>query len=345
MSKTAVVILNWNGQKLLEKFLPIVIKNSQVEGVEIIVADNASSDSSIEFLEKNYPTIPIVKLDKNYGFAGGYNRALEKIKADYYLLLNSDIAPEPNWLPPLITAMEKDQNLGACMPKIRAFHTPEQFEYAGAAGGFIDLFGYPFCRGRILNSIEEDNGQYQDTLPVFWASGAALMIRAELYHSTGGLDESFFAHMEEIDLCWRIKNMNYEIVALPQSEVLHIGGATLSQQNAKKTYLNFRNNLIMMVKNLSGSKLFPILFSRMILDGIAGLHFLAKGEFDHFKAVLNAHFSFYRAIPKTIKKRTQLASSRTKIKHKEIYPQSIIWAFYFKRLRKFSELKHFHPSN
>jgi len=345
MSKTAVVILNWNGQKLLEQFLPVVIKNSQIEGVEIIVADNASTDNSISFLEQSYPNVRLIKLDQNYGFAGGYNHALKQIKADFYLLLNSDVAPEPNWLPPLLNAMEKDTHLGACMPKIRAYHEPQKFEYAGAAGGFIDLFGYPFCRGRILNRIEEDKGQYQQALPVFWATGAALMIRAELYLSTGGLDESFFAHMEEIDLCWRIKNMGYHVMAIPQAEVLHVGGATLSQQNAQKTYLNFRNNLIMMVKNLPGSKLIPILFVRMILDGIAGIHFILKGELNHFFAVLKAHFSFYRAIPKTWRKRRQLDTSKTKLHHKEIYPQSIIWAFYFNRLRKFSQLKHFHLSN
>ena len=344
MSKTAVVILNWNGQKLLEKFLPLTIKNSNIEGVSIIVADNASSDNSIEFLEKEYPEIRIIKLEKNYGFAGGYNHALKQIEADYFLLLNSDAVPEPNWLPPLISAMEKDPMLGACMPKIRACNEPGKFEYAGAAGGFIDLFGYPFCRGRILNRIEEDKGQYQDPLPVFWASGAALMLQAELYRSAGGLDESFFAHMEEIDLCWRIKNTGYHIMAIPQSEVLHVGAATLSEQNSHKTYLNFRNNLIMLVKNLTAAKLLPILLVRMILDGIAGLHFIAKGEFSHFTAVLKAHFGFYKALPATLKKRKALAAQRTRSSHKEIYPLSIIWAFYFKGLRKFSELKHFHPN-
>ena len=342
MPKVAIVILNWNGQRLLEKLLPIVVVNSQVEGVDIIVADNASTDSSITFLETKYPEVGLIKLKKNFGFAGGYNHALKQVDADYFILLNSDAAPEANWLPPLITAMEGNAKLGACMPKIRAYNEPDKFEYAGAAGGFIDVFGYPFCRGRILNYIEEDKGQYQEPLPIFWATGAALMIRADIYSSTGGLDESFFAHMEEIDLCWRIKNMGYQIMAIPQSEVLHIGGATLSQQNAKKTYLNFRNNLIMMVKNINAAKLIPILFIRMILDGIAGLHFLAKGEFKHFFAVLKAHFSFYKALPQTIKKRKKLAPKRTHSQHREIYPKSIIWAFYFKQLRRFSDLKHFH---
>ncbi len=342
MPKTAVVILNWNGQKLLEKFLPVVIKNSQNENVEVIIADNASSDGSVEFIENKYPEIRLIKFEQNHGFAGGYNHALKQVEADYFVLLNSDISPEPNWLTPLIATMEANKNIGACMPKIRAYNEPHKFEYAGASGGFIDLFGYPFCRGRILNYIEEDKGQYQDPLPVFWASGAALMIRSELYNSTGGLDESFFAHMEEIDLCWRIKNVGYHIMVIPQSEVLHIGGATLSQHNAKKTYLNFRNNLIMMVKNLEPTRLLPILLVRMILDGVAGVHFFAKGEFSHFAAVLKAHFSFYRAMPETLKKRKILASKRTHTRHKEIYPQSIIWKFYIKRLRKFSELKHFH---
>ncbi|MCU4155002.1 glycosyltransferase family 2 protein [Carboxylicivirga sp. A043] len=342
MSKTAVVILNWNGEALLKKFLPVVVENSEYPNVEIIVADNASTDNSVAFVEKNFSKVGLIQLDKNYGFAGGYNKALQQVEADYYLLLNSDVAPEADWLGPLIKEMDAEPNLGACMPKIRAYNEPDKFEYAGASGGYIDLFGYPFCRGRILNSIESDNGQYNEPLPVFWASGAALMIRSELYLKAGGLDEAFFAHMEEIDLCWRIKNMGLDIKILPSSEVLHVGGATLSQQNAKKTFLNFRNNLLMLVKNLPSKRLLPILFIRMVLDGIAGLHFISKGEFRHFMAVLKAHFSFYAKLPYVCRLRKQQASFRVKNAHKEIYPQSIIWAFYIKGLRRFSELKHYH---
>lgn len=343
MSKTAVVILNWNGRHLLEQFLPIVIKNSSEPGVEIYVGDNASTDDSLIYIKKSFPTIKTIALDKNYGFAGGYNKALKEISADYYLLLNSDIAPEKNWLQPLISAMDKDSNLAACMPKIRDHKDTNRFEYAGASGGYIDIFGYPFCRGRILNEIETDTGQYNDALPVFWATGAALMIRADLFNKTGGLDESFFAHMEEIDLCWRIKNMGYNIKIFPISEVLHVGGATLSMQHPKKTFLNFRNNLLMLVKNLPSSKLITILFIRMILDGVAAFHFLLKGEVKHFKAVFFAHMDFYSRLPKAMNDRHNLKPFRIKNHHNEIYPQSIIWSFYIKKIRRFSELKPFLP--
>nr|WP_319397301.1 glycosyltransferase [uncultured Carboxylicivirga sp.] len=341
MSKTAIVILNWNGSSLLKQFLPVVIKNSNRKDVEIIVADNASTDNSLEYIRMNHPEIKTILLDQNYGFAGGYNKALQQVEADYYILLNSDVAPESNWLNPLIGAMDEDENLAACMPKIRAYNSPKFFEYAGASGGYIDLFGYPFCRGRILNEIEEDKGQYNESLSVFWATGAALMIRADLYHKTGGLDESFFAHMEEIDLCWRIKNMGYEIKVFPSSEVLHVGGATLDQQHPRKTFLNFRNNLLMMLKNLSGFSLLPILFVRMVLDGIAALHFIAKGEFSFFMAVFKAHLSFYAMIPEALRKRRFQRPMRIKKHHNEVYPQSIIWAFYFKKATRFSQLKHF----
>jgi len=340
MAKTAVVILNWNGEALLKKFLPIVIQNSQSENVEVFVADNASSDGSIALLQNEFPEVGIVELDKNYGFAGGYNKALDQIDADYFMLLNSDVAPKANWLPPLIEAMDADPDLGACMPKVKDYKAPEMFEYAGASGGYIDVFGYPFCRGRILNHIEKDEGQYNEPLSVFWATGAALMIRAELYKQTNGLDESFFAHMEEIDLCWRIKNLGYLIKVLPSSEVLHVGGATLSQLNARKTYLNFRNNLIMLVKNLPQNRLFIILFVRMVLDGVAGLHFVLKGEMKHFWAVLRAHFSFYHRLPNAIRQRKKLNAIRLVKHHKEIYPQSVIWAFYVKGIKHYSQLKH-----
>lgn len=341
MTEVAIVILNWNGKSLLEKFLPAVIQNTTYENAEVIVADNASSDDSLVFLKDKYPSIKTIELDKNYGFAGGYNKALQLIDAKYYLLLNSDVAPQAGWTEPLMQAIKSNPKLAACMPKIKAYNSPDEFEYAGACGGYIDLFGYPFCRGRILNIIEKDEQQYEAPTSIFWASGAALLINSELYHSAGGLDENFFAHMEEIDLCWRIKNMGYDIQVIPSSEVLHVGGATLSQQNAQKTFLNFRNNLLMMIKNLS-SKYFLLLFlTRMCLDGIAALHFLAKGEVKHFYAVFKAHLSFYSLLPTFIKKRKNLKKFHTKTPHQEIYPQSIIWAFYFKKQTKFSQLKHF----
>lgn len=342
MQKTAVVILNWNGSKLLEEFLPVVVKNSNRPDVEVVVADNASSDGSIDYVVKHYPEVRIIELDQNYGFAGGYNKALQQVGADYFVLLNSDVAPGPGWLDPLIAAMQSDDNLAACMPKIKAYNQPAYFEYAGASGGFIDIFGYPFCRGRILNEIEEDKGQYDEPLSVFWATGAALMIRSDLYKKAGGLDESFFAHMEEIDLCWRIKNMGYSIKVFPDSEVFHLGGATLDQLHPQKTFLNFRNNLLMMVKNLSGSCLLPIFFMRMLLDGVAALHFILRGEFRYFKAVFMAHMSFYRLLPSVLAKRKQQKTMRIKTQHNEVYPQSIISAFYLKKITKFSQLKHFH---
>lgn len=342
MIKVAVAILNWNGKGLLERFLPIVIKNSNCPGAEVVVIDNNSDDESVDYIAHQFPSVKIIELDKNYGFAGGYNEGLKQIEAEYFLLLNSDVAPEANWLNPLMEQIEQDTNIGACMPKVRAYNEPSHFEYAGASGGYIDYLGYPFCRGRILNHIEEDKGQYDEPISIFWATGAALLIRSNLYKITGGLDESFFAHMEEIDLCWRIKNLGYTIMAVPQSEVLHVGGATLSQQNSHKTYLNFRNNLVMMVKNLPQKQLLSVLFIRMVLDGVAGLHFIFRGEVKHFVAVLKAHFSFYSRLGDVLLKRKKLTAYRKIGHHQEVYPQSIIWAFYFKKLRKFSELKHFH---
>ncbi|TAJ12182.1 glycosyltransferase family 2 protein [Marinilabiliaceae bacterium JC017] len=338
MNKVAVVILNWNGRHLLEKFLPDVINNSSLPNVEVIVADNASSDDSIDFIQQSFPSVKIIRLDKNYGFAGGYNKALKQVEADYFLLLNSDVAPLPNWLPPLIEAMDANPNVAACMPKIKSFTKPDHFEYAGAAGGFIDKFGYPFCRGRLFNKVEKDDGQYDHSIPVFWASGAALMVRSNLYLNSGGLDEDFFAHMEEIDLCWRFKNQGYQILAVTQAEVLHLGGGTLNQQDARKTFLNFRNNLYMLVKNLPAKKLFPILFQRMILDGIAGLHFITKGEMKFFWAVLKAHGSFYKHFARFMKKRKALHPGSFVTPLPEMYHGNIITAFFFKRKHCYNQL-------
>lgn len=338
MSKTAVVILNWNGRQLLERFIPVVLKNSDRSDVEVIVADNASTDDSLTFLRDYHSQVKTILLDKNYGFAGGYNKALANIEADYFVLLNSDVAPEEDWLDPLIEAMDADSQLAACMPKIKAYNNPDEFEYAGASGGFIDKFGYPFCRGRILNQVEKDNGQYDDPVSVFWATGAALMIRAGLYQITGGLDESFFAHMEEIDLCWRIKNMGYDIKVIPQSVVFHIGGATLDQMHPHKTYLNFRNNLLMMLKNVESRKLPRLLFARMVLDGVAAVHFLTKLEFRFFWAVFKSHLAFYSLFVSTYKKRKQLKPTIVNTHHKEVYSKSVIWSFYLKNIRKYSDL-------
>ncbi len=338
-TKVAVVILNWNGLKLLKTYLPEVVANSEVEGVEVIVADNNSDDGSVEYIKENFPDVKLILLDKNYGFAGGYNKALHQIDAEYFLLLNSDVAPGENWLPPLIEMMDSDPETAACAPKIRSYKEPEMFEYAGAAGGFIDKYGFPFCRGRIFDVLEKDEGQYDEPIPVFWGSGAALMIRSEIYNGYGGLDEDFFAHMEEIDLCWRILNRGYRIMSVTQSVVYHLGGGTLNQQNSHKTYLNFRNNLYMLVKNLPEKKFRRRLLIRMLLDGIAGLHFLAKGEFAFFSAVLKAHFSFYKNLGSMLRKRKKQLPEVNKDIHDEIFNGSLVWHFFFKKQRTFKELK------
>ncbi|WP_075591148.1 glycosyltransferase family 2 protein [Labilibacter marinus] len=339
MTKVAVVILNWNGEKLIKEFLPEVIKYSNVDGVEIIVADNASTDSSIDILNNEYPEIKIISLDKNYGFTGGYNRALNQVKAEYFILLNSDIAPAKDWLPPLIKEMDENTQTGICVPKIKSYRQPTEFEYAGAAGGYIDKYGFPFCKGRIFNQIEEDKGQYNESSSIFWASGAALMIRSKLYFETGGLDEDFFAHMEEIDLCWRLKNRGWDIKYIPNSEVYHLGGATLDYANPKKVYLNFRNNLFLLTKNIAKNKLFIKLIQRMLLDGIAAIKFLASNEINNFLSVLKAHFSFY-SLFRTMYKKRLLNLKYTKInKHPEIYSRSIVVQFFIKKRRQYSQLE------
>ena len=337
-TKVAVVILNWNGEKLLKTFLPDVVRNSDMDGAVVYVADNNSTDGSIDYIKSNFPSVRLILLDENYGFAGGYNKSLEQIDAEYFLLLNSDVAPGKNWLPPLIEMMDSDPEVAACVPKIKSYKEPEMFEYAGAAGGFIDKYGYPFCRGRLFDILEKDEGQYDEPVPVFWGSGAALLIRSELYLNSGGLDEDFFAHMEEIDLCWRVLNKGYKIMSVPQSEVFHLGGGTLHQQNSYKTYLNFRNNLFMLVKNLPGKRFHQKLLIRMLLDGVAGLHFLAKGEFAFFSAVIKAHFSFYKSYGQMMKKRKELLPGVKKENHDEIFPGSLVWHFFFKKQRTYSEL-------
>ena len=299
--KTAVVILNWNGIDLLREFLPSVVKYSQQ--ADIYVIDNASSDASITFLQDNYPQVKWVQLDKNYGYAGGYNRGLKHIDADIYALVNSDLEVTENWLNPIIKAFEEDKDTGIIQPKIRDYKDKKMFEYAGAAGGFIDRFGYPYCDGRVLFNIEEDKGQYNKKKEIFWASGACLIIRKKVFDQLGGFDESFFAHQEEIDLCWRARHQGNKIVYIPNSTVYHLGGASLNNQNPFKTYLNFRNNLLMLLKNLPGYLLFPIIFSRLLLDGLAGVVFLFQGKPKHTWAIIKAHFGFYKRIPDAWKKR------------------------------------------
>ena len=285
MKKLAIVILNFNGKDFLEKFLPSVIQYS--EGHEIIVADNCSTDESVLFLQENFPKIRLIINASNGGFAKGYNDALKLVDSELYLLLNSDIEVTENWLNPLLEVM-KDPDVAGCQPKIRSFNAKQNFEHAGASGGFLDKDYFPFCRGRIFQKIEEDTGQYNDSIEVFWSTGAALMIRSKLYHESGGLDEDFFAHMEEIDLCWRLKKRGCKFMVEPKSVVYHVGGGTLDYSSPFKTYLNFRNSLFMIVKNHEGL-LFPKMFRRLFLDGIAGIRFLVRGEFKQLGSVFKAH--------------------------------------------------------
>lgn len=301
MKKIAVVILNWNGAKLLEQFMPSITAYS--DEAKIYVADNASTDNSIAVIKEQFPSVTIIRNDGNYGFAKGYNVALEQVEEAYYALVNSDVEVTKDWLTPIISTFDSEPNIGIIQPKILDYKSKEYFEYAGAAGGFIDQFGYPYCRGRLFDTIEKDNGQYNDELEIFWASGACFFIRKEVYRKLNGFDDDFFAHQEEIDLCWRAFNMGYKAKYTFKSVVYHVGGATLNESNPKKTFLNFRNSLLMLTKNLPENKLVPILFMRLLLDGLAGIQFIFKGKFSHFWSILKAHFHFYHLINKTLKKR------------------------------------------
>ena len=333
MSKPiAVAILNYNGRPLLEKFLPEVLAHSPVDLAEIWVIDNASQDDSVAWLKAHYPSVGLVLLPQNYGFAEGYNRGLAQVQSPYYLLLNSDVQVSAHWLEPLWECLQHNPQVAACQPKIKAYHQPEYFEYAGAAGGYIDRWGYPFCRGRLFDSLEKDEGQYDDARPVFWASGACLLIRAEAFWEAGAFDTRFFAHMEEIDLCWRLKNLGYQIHFEPKSSVWHLGAGTLGAESPYKIFLNFRNNLLMLQKNLPLSQLYFVLFVRLTLDGVAALRFLMAGKLRNFVAILRAHFSFYRLM---LKKVFRL---RQKTWHPEQYTGSIVWSYFVRKHRKFSEI-------
>jgi len=328
--KIAVVILNWNGVKLLEQFLPSVVQYSSEANV--FVADNDSSDDSVSFVKANFPTVQIIKNDYNFGFAQGYNEALKNVDADIFALVNSDIEVTENWLQPIIETFKNEPKTAIIQPKILDYKRKEYFEYAGAGGGFIDKYGYPFCRGRIFETLEKDNGQYNDSCEIFWASGACFFIRSSVYKELNGFDSDFFAHQEEIDLCWRAFNKNYIVKYNGNSTVYHVGGATLKEGNPKKTFLNFRNSLLMLTKNLPKESLFQVLFSRMILDGIAGFRFLFQGKFLHFVAVLKAHFYFYHLLSINYKK-------RGKIQLKKYYKvKSIVYSYYIKRGIVFEKL-------
>ena len=333
MAHIAVVILNWNGREFLRKFLPSVLANSE-NIAEVIIADNASTDSSIEFLQNNYPQVRIINNRTNGGFARGYNEALAQVEADYFVLLNSDIEVTPNWIEPVIKLMESDKTIAACQPKLRSYHEREKFEYAGAAGGFIDEYGYPFCRGRIFQQIETDHGQYNDAIEIFWATGACMFVRADLYKQFGGLDEDFFAHMEEIDFCWRLKNGGYKIMYCPDSVVFHVGGGTLPKKSSHKTYLNFRNNISLLYKNLPQNQLLPVFAVRFPLDAVAAFKFLIDGGFADFYAVLRAHLYFYGHFRNLHRKRKQFPKS---IVH-GIYKGNLVKEYYINKKTLFTQL-------
>lgn len=336
-SKTAVVILNWNGKNFLQKFLPTLVQNTS--GADIIVADNQSTDDSVHFLETNFSDIRVIINGENGGFAKGYNDALGKIEGDfdYYVLINSDIEVTANWLKPLVELLDKNPNIAGAQPKVRSFHKRGYFEHAGASGGFIDNNYYPFCRGRIFDSLEKDMGQYDNQKEIFWTTGACMIIRSKIYHEIGGLDEDFFAHMEEIDLCWRAKKRGYSFYVEPKSVVYHVGGGTLNYESPRKTFLNFRNSLYTIHKNHEGFLLGKI-FWRMILDGLAGIKFLLSFKFNHFGAILKAHFHYYGQLVtlnqkrKMIKKESQIFNSAGN------YKASILWAYFFKGIKSFQDL-------
>ena len=292
MKKVAVVILNYNGISMLEKFLPSVVAFSPE--ADVIVADNASGDGSLEFLKTNYPSIRVIVLDRNYGFADGYNKALAQVDAEYYILLNSDVEVTEGWIAPLLSFMDDNRAVVACQPKLLDYKDKSSFEYAGASGGFIDRYGYPFCRGRVFDTIEKDNGQYNDVCSLFWATGAAMMVRSSDYWAVGGLDGRFFAHMEEVDLCWRLKARGGDICCVPASAVYHVGGATLNKSNPRKTFLNFRNNLLMLYKNLPEEELRHVMCVRAVLDYVAAFKFLLSGNVGDFKAVVKARKEYRR---------------------------------------------------
>ncbi len=305
MKKVAVVILNYNGARFLEQFLPTVLAHCDSDLAEVVVADNASTDDSVALMRDRFPDVRLIENGSNGGFSTGYNLALRQIEARYYVLLNSDIEVTEGWIEPVIAMMDADPRIAACQPKILSYYHPEQFEYAGACGGFIDKYGYPFCRGRVFQHLENDEGQYDAPMEVFWATGACMFVRADLYHQIGGLDDSFFAHMEEIDLCWRLKNAGYKVCCCPQSKVYHIGGGTLPKNSPRKTYLNFRNNLSVLAKNLPDKSVKRVIVYRVFLDWVAALKFLFEGGFKDFRMVFKAHRDFYRRLKSLREKRSE----------------------------------------
>ncbi len=337
MKQTAVVILNYNGAGMLRRFLPSVIEYSPE--ASIYVADNGSSDESCDVVRNEFPAVKLMVLDHNYGFAEGYNRALAQVDEEYAVLLNSDVEVTRGWLSPMTQFLDSNPEVAACQPKLLSFKQKDFFEYAGAAGGFIDKWGYTFCRGRIFNTVERDSGQYDDTTDVFWATGAALMIRNEVYKNNGGLDGRFFAHMEEIDLCWRLRSRGYRIACVPQSHVYHVGGATLKKENPQKTYLNFRNNLLMIYKNAPDCQLKKIMLFRKVFDNVAALKFLASGDYAAFKAVRKARRDFKAMRSGYDKARAENMKLAVTTRIPEVLKSSILYKYYLGFKHTYSSLK------
>ncbi|MCB0475936.1 MAG: glycosyltransferase family 2 protein [Flavobacteriaceae bacterium] len=333
MLKVAVVILNWNGKKLLEQFLPSMIAFSKNDA-DVYVADNNSSDDSITFLKEKYPEVKIVQNPTNGGYAKGYNDALKHIDADIYALVNSDIEVTENWIQPIVTEFSNSENTAVVQPKILDFKDNTRFEYAGAAGGFIDFFGYPYCRGRIFQTLEPDKHQYDNAVNIFWASGACFFIRSQVFHQLKGFDEDYFAHQEEIDLCWRVENEGYKIRYVGDATVYHVGGATLHEAHPRKTFLNFRNSLFSIIKNVPKRYLVPVVLMRLLLDGLAGIKFLTELRPAHTWAIIKAHFSFYLMLPKMMGKRKNISYKRKNYHHSK----SIIWQYYVKGRKTFDKI-------
>ncbi|SHM90601.1 hypothetical protein SAMN05444266_11378 [Chitinophaga jiangningensis] len=337
LPSVAVVILNWNGKKFLEQFLPSVCK-STYGNLQLIMADNASTDDSVAYVEQHYPQVRVIRNPGNNGFAGGYNEALQHVEADIYVLLNQDVEVEAGWIEPVVAMMQQDPKIAACQPKLRSWHNRDEFEYAGAAGGWMDILGYTFCRGRILYTTEKDLGQYDDPQDIFWATGAALFIRSHCFHEAGGFDADFFAHMEEVDLCWRLKRLGYRICYCPQSVVYHVGGGSLPQGNPRKLYLNFRNNLMMLWKNLHSEDRWIVLSQRFFLDILAAMKSLAAGKPKDMKAIFKAYID-YRRWRRNYKHDSRLPDVKL-MTLSGVFHGIMIWRYYFLQHKKFSELKH-----
>ena len=338
MIKTAIVLLNWNGIDFLKKFLDFTWERSNTENSKVYLVDNGSSDGSVDWANATFPELEIIRFETNLGFAGGYTRALAMIEAEYYVLLNTDIEVTEGWLDPVIRYMDDNPEVAACQPKILSYNERGKFEYAGAAGGYIDCYGFPFCRGRLHNVIENDEGQYDDTRDIFWASGACMFVRSSVWHDTGGLDPDFFLHMEEIDLCWRILKRGYRIVFIPESIVYHVGGGTLDYSSPAKLYYNFRNNLYLLHKNLPYNNYKSIIVKRMTIDGLGAIRYLMMFRFKSFLQVLKAHLDYYRNRRSLELKRNEIIASSVTNPDHLIMNRSMVFAFFFNGKRKFNDL-------